>query len=224
MSIFRHLFAAALVLGSLCLLPGNARAAQSYDNCAGFIDSLPATISTQGVWCLRKDLATSMTSGNAINITTNNVTIDCNDFKIGGLGAGNASTTSGIYANNRQNVTVRHCNVRGFHYGIIFNGGAGHLVEDNRLDNSLYRGIYVSGDNNRGATQPGLRHRRFSTNNVQLRHLCLCRRDRQHRGGCLRHRRRIPSSTALSCAAAAARRAATRFGDWRSPGPVMRTD
>ena len=63
-------------------------AAESYDSCTGFIESLPATISTQGVWCLRRNLATAMTSGNAITITVNNVTIDCNDFKIGGLAAG----------------------------------------------------------------------------------------------------------------------------------------
>ena len=148
MPTYRHLLTAVLVLGSLCLLPGNVRAAQSYDSCAGFIDSLPVTISTQGVWCLRKDLATSMTSGNAITITTNNVTIDCNDFKIGGLAAGNNSTAYGIHAGNRQNITVRHCNVRGFYFGIYLSG-AGHLIEDNRLDNNLYFGMYVRGDNNR---------------------------------------------------------------------------
>ncbi len=144
MIIFRHLLAAGLMFGSLCLLPGTARAAQSYDSCAGFIDSLPATITTQGVWCLRKDLATSMASGNAITVATNNVTIDCNDFKIGGLGAGNASATMGIHAQNRQNVTVRHCNIRGFYMGIVLYQGSGHLVEDNRLDNNLSTGIYAN--------------------------------------------------------------------------------
>ncbi len=102
MSVIRHLLVAVLVLGSLCLLPGNVRV-ETYNTCAGFIDSLPATM-----WCLRKDLTTSMTSGRAISIATNNVTIDCNDFKIGGLGAGNASTATGIYTYGRQNITVRH--------------------------------------------------------------------------------------------------------------------
>ncbi len=85
-----HLAAAAgLLLGGLTLQP--AHAAESYDNCTGFIDSVPATITTQGTWCLRKNLATNITTGNAITIATNNVTIDCNDFKIGGLAAGSAS-------------------------------------------------------------------------------------------------------------------------------------
>ena len=139
----RPQLAAAVAAGALYLAPGAAHAAQSYDNCTGFIDSVPATITTQGTWCLRKDLGTAITSGNAITIATNNVTIDCNDFKIGGLAAGNESGAYGIYAANVQNVTVRHCNVRGFRNGIRILSGAGHLVEDNRLDNNLHYGIQV---------------------------------------------------------------------------------
>ena len=138
---------ALLVLLGLAVLP--AHAAESYDNCTGFIDSLPTTISTQGVWCLRGDLATGMTSGTAITIATNNVTIDCNDFKIGGLAAGDSSQASGIRADSRLNATVRRCNARGFFMGINLVGGAGHLVEDNRLDNNLYMGIHVTGEQNR---------------------------------------------------------------------------
>src|SRR5690606_27849039 len=138
----------ALTLAATCALQP-AEAAQSYDNCTGFIDSLPATITRQGTWCLRKDLSTSITSGAAITITANNATIDCNDYKIGGLGAGSASQASGISAVDRQNATIRHCNVRGFYSGIDLLGGAGHLVEDNRLDNNLRYGIHVIGDNGR---------------------------------------------------------------------------
>jgi parallel beta-helix repeat protein len=137
--------AAVLLAGPFHTQP--ARAAESYDNCAGTISSLPAVITTQGVWCLKSDLSTNITSGYAIAIQTNNVTVDCNDFKLGGLAAGNGSAAIGIYANNRQNTTVRHCNVRGFYYGIDLYDGAGQLVEDNRLDNNLNRGIIVTGEN-----------------------------------------------------------------------------
>ena len=143
-----RLLAGLALLAGLVAAPGSARAAQDYDNCTGFIDSLPAIISTQGVWCLRKNLGTAITSGSAIRITTNNVIIDCNDLKIGGLAAGDDSKAYGINALNRQNITVRHCNVRGFLEGIRLDGGAGHLVEDNRLDNNLRNGILVGGDNN----------------------------------------------------------------------------
>ncbi|HEY0661599.1 MAG TPA: hypothetical protein VGD21_09825, partial [Lysobacter sp.] len=84
MNILSHRPAGIAVLAILLagpVAPAPAQAAQSYDNCTGFIDSLPATITTQGTWCLRKDLSTAMSSGNAITIATNNVTIDCNDFK-----------------------------------------------------------------------------------------------------------------------------------------------
>ncbi|WP_284691300.1 hypothetical protein [Agrilutibacter solisilvae] len=39
-----HLFATALLLS--CGLAGKASAAESYDNCAGFIDALPVSIGT----------------------------------------------------------------------------------------------------------------------------------------------------------------------------------
>jgi hypothetical protein len=136
----------AILLAWAWLAP-TAQAAQSYDNCRRFIDSLPATISTQGVYCLRKDLATNLASGNAIEIQANNVTINCNDFKIGGLAAGDGSQEVGIHADGPQNVTVRHCNIRGFSYGMDLYGD-GLLVEDNRLDNNLYTGIKVEGDRN----------------------------------------------------------------------------
>lgn len=143
----RHLLAATLAAGALSLVPGAAKAAQSYDSCTGFIESLPATITTQGTWCLRKNLSTSITSGNAITIAANNVTLDCNDFKVGGLGGGSESKTNGIYADDQANVTVRQCTVRGFYRGVFLNKGFGHLIEGNRVDNNLYIGIASGGSN-----------------------------------------------------------------------------
>lgn len=125
----------------------SAQATESFDACAGVIASLPVTIATQGVWCLTKDLATAITSGAAITVATNNVTIDCNGFKLGGLAAGNASQTVGIRASSRQNTTVRNCNIRGFLSGVDLRGG-GHLVEDNRFDNNLLSATVVVGSNN----------------------------------------------------------------------------
>src|SRR5690606_1672911 len=69
-------------------------------------------------------------------------------FKIGGLAAGNGSEARGIYASNKQNVTVRNCNIRGFFQGIFLDSGAGHLVEDNRLDGNLETAIYIANADN----------------------------------------------------------------------------
>jgi nitrous oxidase accessory protein NosD len=135
----------ALALGA----PRAAHAAESYDNCTGFITSVPAVITTQGTWCLKQDLTTAITGGRAIYINASNVTIDCNDFKLGGLAAGLGTAAWGIYADTAINATVRHCNIRGFSRGIFlagFSGSGGHTVEDNRLDGNTTRGIDVEGD------------------------------------------------------------------------------
>ena len=123
--------------------------AETFHTCAGFIDSVPATIDAQGVWCLRRDLSTGIASGSAINITVNNVTIDCNGFKLGGLPAGDASQARGIRAFDVQNAAVRNCKIRGFAVGLHLDQGEGHLVEDNRFDNNLTVGISICcGSNN----------------------------------------------------------------------------
>jgi hypothetical protein len=133
----------------LVLLVTGARqvsAAESYDNCAGFIDTLPATISTQGVWCLRHDLATAITSGDAITIDANNVTLDCNGYKVGGLAGGPGTWARGVYVPfPRVNATVRNCNVRGFWLGLFLFGDR-HLVERNRLDANTFVGISSHGN------------------------------------------------------------------------------
>ena len=147
MITLRPLLASLVLLTGLFAAPAPARA-ETFNTCAGFIDTVPATITTQGTWCLRHDLTTAITSGNAITIATNNVTIDCNDFKLGGLQAGNSSQANGIVASGHLNSTVRHCNVRGYYYG-IYADGSGNLVEDNRLDQNLYIAIRILGENNR---------------------------------------------------------------------------
>ena len=47
MQSIRHLFAALLLLAGVFAAPTPARA-ETYHTCAGFIDSLPAAITTQG--------------------------------------------------------------------------------------------------------------------------------------------------------------------------------
>lgn len=144
----KQLITPLVLLLAACLLwssPRDAVAAESYDNCSGFITSLPAVVTTQGVWCLDRHLETAITSGSAITISTNNVTIDCNDFKLGGLQAGLTTLARGITANGRVNTTVRHCNVRGFAIGIDASGG-GIVVENNRFELNTRTAVDVSGD------------------------------------------------------------------------------
>src|SRR5690606_5376874 len=93
---------------------------------------------------------TAQASGSAVEIAANNVTIDCNGFKIGGLAAGDASTAAGIHADGYRNAVARNCSIGGFHHGIHLTGGSGtlldstgHLAEDSRIDNSPRTGIRI---------------------------------------------------------------------------------
>jgi parallel beta-helix repeat protein len=135
---------ASAVLGVLLagpLLVSPAHAADSYDGCTFEITSLPTTITTQGIWCLKGDLGTAMTSGDAITVAANNVTVDCNHFKIGGLAAGTGTLTVGINVASRASTTIRHCNVRGFRTGVYLTGATGALVEDNQFESNTVTGI-----------------------------------------------------------------------------------
>lgn len=136
---------AVLLLAAGALAPARAETV----NCTR-ITSLPATLTQQGVYCLKGDLGTSLVWGSAVRIEANNVTLDCNGFKIGGLAAGDESIALGISANDRQNITVRNCAIRGFYRAISLTGGlsGGHLIADNRIDQSLHTGIHVLGDGN----------------------------------------------------------------------------
>lgn len=141
------MFLRMLRIAALCMaaIVAPCQAAESYDNCTGFIDTVPATVTAQGTWCLRHDLSTAIASGNAITVAASNVTIDCNDFKVGGLAAGVGTAAHGIHVDGRFNSTIRNCNVRGFAYGIVATAdGGGHLVEHNSLDGNTEMAIIVT--------------------------------------------------------------------------------
>jgi hypothetical protein len=118
------------------------------------ITSLPTTISTQGIYCLTGNLATNLASGNAIEITVNNVTIDMNGFKLGNLAAGAGTSALGIFADQRKNITIRNGTIRGFLFGIWlddispFTASSGHLIEDIRADGNTRIGFFVVGTGN----------------------------------------------------------------------------
>jgi parallel beta-helix repeat protein len=107
------------------------------------VTSIPTTISSPGIYCLKKDLVTNISTGNAIEIAANNVTVDLNGYKLGGLAAGTATSANGIVAYNRQNISIRNGTIRGFGYGVKLGGGGGHLVEDLRLDHNRVEGIRI---------------------------------------------------------------------------------
>ena len=141
----------AILVTAVLFAPTPARAETT--NCTA-ITSLPAVIDTQGIYCFTGHLSTADTSGNAIEITTNNVVIDFNGYKLGGLGGGAATYANGIYAYQRKNITIRNGSIRGFYRGIwlhdssSYTASSGHLVEDINADGNTFVGIMVAGTGN----------------------------------------------------------------------------
>jgi hypothetical protein len=139
----------ALVAPSLLAPPARAETV----NCTA-ITSLPAVITVQGVYCLTGDLSTAMTPGNAIEIQTNNVVLELNGHKLGGLAVGSGTTAYGIFASQRRNITIRNGTVRGFNVGIFlhdffpYTSSQGHLVEGIHADLNTAFGILMLGQGN----------------------------------------------------------------------------
>jgi hypothetical protein len=138
---------------ALCLavLPlagtGTAAAAPALGGCTGFIDALPATISTPGTWCLRANLATGAAPGyyTAVTIASNDVVLDCNGFGISGPGL---QDLNGVYGYGTSRVTVRRCVVSNFRLGITiedYDGQAqGIVFEDNTVTDVGYAALWSS--------------------------------------------------------------------------------
>ena len=138
------------LLSLILLLPAGLSAWAETINCTA-ITQLPEVIDSQGVYCLKGNLSTSITTGNAIEIQANNVTIDLNGFKLGGLGAGDSTNANGVYAFQRKNITIKNGIVRGFYYGIFlqdispFTTSSGHVVKNILADQNTFVGIRVDG-------------------------------------------------------------------------------
>ena len=118
------------------------------------ITSIPASIITQGIYCLTGNLSGNLASGTAIRIFANNVTIDFNGYKLGNLAAGTGTNARGIYAEQRKNITIRNGTIRGFLTGIFLHDSypysisSGHLIEDIRLDGNTQVGMSIAGSGN----------------------------------------------------------------------------
>jgi len=115
------------------------------------ITTLPTIITVQGIYCFTGNLATSMATGRAIDIRANNVVIDLNGRKLGGLAAGAGTLTTGIYAFQRKNITIRNGSIRGFHTAIFlddpppYTTSQSHLIEDIRADGNTFMAFGLRG-------------------------------------------------------------------------------
>lgn len=142
-AVARALAAFALLLS--CAFAPTAAFADT-TNCTQ-INALPYTISTPGTYCLGGPLSTNTTGVSAIQINTNNVTVDCNDQQI--TYTGGATTTSGIRANARTDIEIRNCRLVNFFRAInIMTANRRIWVHDNQITGARSAGIAVTGKEN----------------------------------------------------------------------------
>jgi hypothetical protein len=97
------------------------------------ISSIPFTIGASGTYILTAGLVYSASTGNAITVNANNVTIDLNGHYLICSVSGNSAT--GIFASNKLNIRVRNGEILRFSHGVGFdfpggtNNNIGHVVE-----------------------------------------------------------------------------------------------
>jgi hypothetical protein len=97
------------------------------------ISSLPFTISAAGGYYLTGGLVYSASTGNAITVNANNVTIDLNGHYL--ICSASANTATGIFASNKLNCRVRNGEILNFNHGIGFdfpggtNNNIGHVID-----------------------------------------------------------------------------------------------
>ncbi len=131
------------VFGSMAILP-RAAGADVITDCTRVIRFLPVTINHPGIYCLESNASTSITTGAAITVNANDVTIDFKGHKIDGSAAGAGTLTLGVSAVNRRGLTVRNGRIRGFFQGVQTTG-TGTVIEDLALDSNTNIGIYCDG-------------------------------------------------------------------------------
>lgn len=120
------------------------------------IESLPYTISASGSYKLGANLTTTATSGAAITVSADDVTIDLDGRWLSNAGAGLSSTCVGILAANRQNVTVKNGGITKFYKGISATDSSSlksdygsHWLRDLMIRDCLYMGVELQGSGNR---------------------------------------------------------------------------
>lgn len=107
------------------------------------ITSVPFTAAQPGVYCLDRNLTAAAGASYAIQITSDDVSVDLNGYTLSGSnGSGTGITAQGV---NRRNVTVRNGTVRAFAVGVWIGPGEGHYVERIAAEGNTHVGIFLHG-------------------------------------------------------------------------------
>jgi len=127
------------------VLTMSATAHAETTNCTP-ITSLPFTIAAPGTYCLTGDLSTQISTGNAITINANSVTLDLNGYKLAGS-AGTGTQANGVYATARKYVSVKNGVIRGFLRGVYLasTNSVASLIEDIVAERNYFVSLMTEG-------------------------------------------------------------------------------
>ncbi len=106
--------------------------------------NFPITISKPGSYYLTGNVYCNQVNTHAIEITCNDATIDLNGFTISGPNREDDQYSCGIYAYNKDTISVKNGRVWGFACGLDLTEGSGHLVREIQTPNNDY-GIKIDG-------------------------------------------------------------------------------
>jgi hypothetical protein len=115
------------------------------------ISAVPYTISQSGQFCVTADLASSQTSGGAIEVAADNVVLDFQGHTLDGTGAGLRTQADGVHSLNRHDITVRNGHIVAFYVGVhldITTDSRNHVVENMRFDHARWKAIKLEGFDN----------------------------------------------------------------------------
>lgn len=79
------------------------------------------------------------TDNGVVIINTNNVVFDCNGSTINGT---QSASSRGIFANNKNNISIINCNIMNYHFNIRLLEGDNSTVANNNLSGA-YIGVYA---------------------------------------------------------------------------------
>jgi hypothetical protein len=139
-TVFRRAWL-AIALFAWVAWPAAARAETTACTVLG---ALPIAVGAPGNYCLDHDYAQAFDYF-AVNITGNDITLDCNGHRLRNTNAANAYPGVDV-GGSLSHVVVRNCVIDGFHDGIIFSNGGGNgarnsIARDNTILHFRQQGI-----------------------------------------------------------------------------------
>lgn len=118
------------------------------------ISTLPYVVTAGGSYVLKHSFKLNMSSGNAIEIKADNVTIDLLGYTVDNQGAGTGTTANGVYSTGFTNIKIKNGRISGFNTGIHLSPGSGPLTDN--YCGYIVEGIAASANTDFGVQVNGL--------------------------------------------------------------------